>query len=51
MIPTAGELAQYTLERQRPLLRSWVDDAALLAALKAGRHDIGGWLQLPLGQT
>lgn len=33
MIPTADELARYTLERQHPLTRTWVDDATRLKAL------------------
>ncbi|HEY3558329.1 MAG TPA: GNAT family N-acetyltransferase [Kribbella sp.] len=33
MIPGAGELAKYTLERQHPLTRTWVDDARRLAIL------------------
>ncbi|MEV8374349.1 GNAT family N-acetyltransferase [Kribbella sp. NPDC056861] len=33
MIPTAQELAAYTLERQHPLTRQWVDDETRLALL------------------
>ncbi|HZX08682.1 hypothetical protein, partial [Kribbella sp.] len=33
MIPTAEELARWTLERQHPLTREWVDDARRLAIL------------------
>ncbi|WP_427888565.1 GNAT family N-acetyltransferase [Kribbella sp. GL6] len=33
MIPTADELAGWTLERQHPLTRGWVDDARRLAIL------------------
>lgn len=33
MIPSAEELARYTLERQHPLTRLWVDDARRLAIL------------------
>lgn len=33
MIPSAEQLAQYTLERQHPLTRTWVDDARRLAIL------------------
>ncbi|MFI6828808.1 GNAT family N-acetyltransferase [Kribbella sp. NPDC050241] len=33
MIPTADELARYTLDRQHPLTRTWVDDATRLKAL------------------
>ncbi len=40
MIPTAGELAQYTLERQHPLLRSWVDDTTLLAAFTKQHEEV-----------
>ncbi|WP_433162656.1 GNAT family N-acetyltransferase [Kribbella sp. CA-247076] len=38
MIPAAAELAVYTLERQHRLLRTWVDDATLLAAFTK-QHD------------
>jgi GNAT superfamily N-acetyltransferase len=40
VIPTAGELAQYTLERQHPLLRSWVDDDSLLAAFTKQHEEV-----------
>jgi len=33
MIPTGLELARYTLERQHPLTRTWVDDESRLQAL------------------
>ncbi|MEU4190827.1 GNAT family N-acetyltransferase [Kribbella sp. NPDC026611] len=33
MIPSAEELARYTLERQHPLTRTWVDDGRRLAIL------------------
>ncbi len=33
MIPTAEQLARYTLERQHPITRTWVDDATRLAVL------------------
>ncbi|WP_410785910.1 GNAT family N-acetyltransferase [Kribbella sp. C-35] len=33
MIPAAEELARYTLERQHPITRAWVDDAQRLATL------------------
>ena len=33
MIPSAEELARWTLERQHPLTRAWVDDARRLAIL------------------
>lgn len=33
MIPTAEELARWTLERQHPLTRTWVDDERRLAIL------------------
>jgi GNAT superfamily N-acetyltransferase len=33
VIPSAEELARYTLERQHPLTRTWVDDARRLAIL------------------
>jgi GNAT superfamily N-acetyltransferase len=33
VIPRAEELARYTLERQHPLTRTWVDDARRLAIL------------------
>ncbi len=33
MIPSAEELARYTLERQHPLTRAWVDDVRRLAIL------------------
>jgi hypothetical protein len=40
VIPSAGELAQYTLERQHPLMRSWVDDATLLAAFTKQHEEV-----------
>jgi GNAT superfamily N-acetyltransferase len=33
VIPSAEELARYTLERQHPITRGWVDDATRLATL------------------
>ncbi|MDX3000941.1 GNAT family N-acetyltransferase [Kribbella solani] len=33
MIPTAEELAKYTLDRQHPLTRAWADDGPRLAVL------------------
>jgi GNAT superfamily N-acetyltransferase len=40
VIPTADELAHYTLERQHPLLRSWLDDATLLAAFTKHHEEV-----------
>lgn len=39
-LPTAVELAHYSLERQHPLMRAWVDDATLLAAFTKQHEEV-----------